>query len=321
MKNSLLILLILFASLGYAQTKLYKDTSVIITATEMRYGGSTIPFVIDTTGKPNYTDFTSLENWADYGAYVEDWKFVRNILIVDYMGGWDTLIPTERKPLIRYNVWPNGTDTIQLDSSYTSSKRDNFEIASMKRIDMTDCIVRKSVTDNSKRYFDIQIDDAGVETAVEITTYQKLTNQIDTLPSCRVFTTAGQSITDSAWNTVDWASESYDTQTMHDNVTDNSRITIPVDGDGKYLITASLSFGANGTGNRGIRIQKNGTGQERRVMNQNAGAIDFVSSKVSDVLDLVAGDYLEIAAWQSSTAALVLLTGADRNHFTLTKLH
>jgi len=139
--------------------------------------------------------------------------------------------------------------------------------------------------------------------------------------SCRVYTTAGQSITNSAWNTVNWAKENYDTQNMHNNVTNNSRVTIPTNGEGKYLVTASLSFTANATGVRGIRLQKNGTGEERRVLNQTAGASEFISTEISDVLHLLAGDYLEIAAWQNSGISLNLLTGADRNHFAVTKLH
>jgi len=107
---------------------------------------------------------------------------------------------------------------------------------------------------------------------------------------------------------------------MHDNVTNNSRITIPPDGKGKYLITASLSFTINGIGNRGVRIRKNGTGQLRRVLSSNAGSGSFVTATVTDIVDFAAGDYIEIAAWQNSDTTLNLLTGADRNHFAINRI-
>lgn len=138
--------------------------------------------------------------------------------------------------------------------------------------------------------------------------------------SVRLFTTAGQSLASDLWVTVNWASENHNTQNMHDNVTNNSRITIPAERGGRYIVTASLSFGGNVTGNRGIRLQKNGAGQERRVLVPNAGLEFFITVSINDIFDFVDGDYLEIAGWQASGAGLVLLTGADRNHFALEKL-
>ncbi len=69
MKKSLLLLtFILLTYSGYAQNKLYKNDSVVITATKITYPGGITPFVIDTTGKPDYTDFSSIGNWSLYGG-------------------------------------------------------------------------------------------------------------------------------------------------------------------------------------------------------------------------------------------------------------
>ena len=136
----------------------------------------------------------------------------------------------------------------------------------------------------------------------------------------RVFTTAGQSIVNAVWDTVDWESESYDMQSMHDSSVNPSRLTIPTGAGGKYVVTSSLSFQSAAGGNRGIRIQKNGVGEVRRVLTDDSGLSEFVSTQVADVLNVADGDYLEIAAWQSSGGALALLTGADRNHFAMHKI-
>lgn len=68
MKKLLLIASVLFACSGYARNKLYKNDSVVITNGKMTYPTSVTPFVTDTTGKPNYTDFSSIENWSAYGG-------------------------------------------------------------------------------------------------------------------------------------------------------------------------------------------------------------------------------------------------------------
>jgi len=68
MNKLLMMMFILLAYSGYAQNKLYKHNSVVITAIKITYPGDIVPFVIDTTGKSDYTDFTSIENWNTYGG-------------------------------------------------------------------------------------------------------------------------------------------------------------------------------------------------------------------------------------------------------------
>jgi len=68
MKKLLLIIFVLLTYSGYSQNKLYKSNSVVITATKITYPGGITPFLIDTTGKPDYTDFSSIENWSLYGG-------------------------------------------------------------------------------------------------------------------------------------------------------------------------------------------------------------------------------------------------------------
>ena len=68
MKKLLFIGFVLLAYSGYAGNKLYKNDSVIITTARITYPAGVVPFVIDTTGKPGYADFSSIENWSLYGG-------------------------------------------------------------------------------------------------------------------------------------------------------------------------------------------------------------------------------------------------------------
>jgi hypothetical protein len=54
-------------------------------------------------------------------------------------------------------------------------------------------------------------------------------------PACRVYHNAAQSLADNTATIIAFNSERYDTASMHDTVTNNSRITIPA--AGLYLVT------------------------------------------------------------------------------------
>ena len=142
MKKLLLIIFALVAYSGHAQTVLYKSDSVLITTTRMTYG-NVIPFVIDTTGKTGYTDFTSLENISQYGTYSGDFKWVRNTLISDYVANWGSLNITDRRALVRYNVYPNGTPIAELDACYTLLERNEFSCNSVVALKYCDCKIMK----------------------------------------------------------------------------------------------------------------------------------------------------------------------------------
>ena len=62
-------------------------------------------------------------------------------------------------------------------------------------------------------------------------------------PACRVYHNANQSLTNNTLTALAFNSERYDTDTMHDTVTNNSRITINT--AGLYLLTLSIQFAAD----------------------------------------------------------------------------
>jgi hypothetical protein len=114
---------------------------------------------------------------------------------------------------------------------------------------------------------------------------------------------ASQSISNGTYTAVSWDGEGWDTDTFHDNSTNNSRVTIPTGKNGKYLVTVNINYAASGVGSiRLVNIYKNGvgTGDQNFATNPtfNSGAV------LSKVFDLVATDYIQAFVYQDSGGAL-----------------
>ena len=122
--------------------------------------------------------------------------------------------------------------------------------------------------------------------------------------SVRVYDSANQSITHDTWTSITFDTEVFDTADFHDSA-NPSRLTMPA--DGKYLIFANVRFAANATGTRGIRIFVNGTTNrfEVQVPAVNIAAGNNLGG--CTYLDLLLSDYIEVQAYQDSTAALNVL--------------
>jgi hypothetical protein len=123
-------------------------------------------------------------------------------------------------------------------------------------------------------------------------------------PACRVYKAAVQSLTNNSEASVIFDTERYDTNSMHDTVTNNTRITFNT--AGLYVITCCLEMvdrtdytevyaflRLNGAGN-GIAI-------DRRV---SADAADLVSAlNLVTTYKFAAADYVEVRIRQSNVAA------------------
>lgn len=102
----------------------------------------------------------------------------------------------------------------------------------------------------------------------------------------RVKQNAGTS-TSSSETVLPFQAEDFDTNTFHDNTTNNSRITIPAGKGGKYLIGAVA--GANN--DIRIRIRLNGVTD---ITAANGEGFTYCYAACSTVYVLSAGDYLEV---------------------------
>jgi hypothetical protein len=129
---------------------------------------------------------------------------------------------------------------------------------------------------------------------------------IPTARGCSLYRTADQSIANSTATYISWNTELYDTDAYHDNSVNPTRITIPSGLGGKYLISTTLPYAVNGTGQRVGYIQKNGsllylTAQGN--LSATVGTfVDYVYTA-----ELTAGDYIEIQTFQDSGGSLNVL--------------
>lgn len=125
-------------------------------------------------------------------------------------------------------------------------------------------------------------------------------------PSCQAFNSAAQSIPDSFGTVVALDSERYDTDTMHDNVTNNSRITFKT--AGIYVVTFLSSWAANLTGDRQTNIRKNGSdflGLNARKAVNSASIETGQGITIQEFFEV--GEYVEALVKQDSGGALNLL--------------
>lgn len=106
---------------------------------------------------------------------------------------------------------------------------------------------------------------------------------------------------------IPWDQESYDTDGFHDNVTNNTRITIPVgSGITKVILGANVQWLEAGTtsGFTFARIQKNGAafidGSSQNFRAANADPRNVI---VTAPVDVVEGDYFEVFVNQSTATA------------------
>jgi hypothetical protein len=109
---------------------------------------------------------------------------------------------------------------------------------------------------------------------------------------------AAQVIATSAQTAVTWDGEVFDTNTYHDNVTNNSRITIPSGKAGKYLITTTINYLNAGGTIRSLNIFKNGVGSNDIAVANNGASNCVVVHSV--VMDLAVADYIQVFTLQNS---------------------
>lgn len=118
--------------------------------------------------------------------------------------------------------------------------------------------------------------------------------------------TAVQSIPQSAWTPVQLTAEDYDTGNLHDNVTNNSRITVPT--AGRYLLIGQAPWSPSAAGaTRLVTFRQNGSaflalGQPCTPLSASVVAAGMVTT----VALMAAGDYVECMVFQDTTAALNL---------------
>lgn len=123
---------------------------------------------------------------------------------------------------------------------------------------------------------------------------------------CVAYHNTTQTISNGTTTALNLNSEDLDVGGLHDPATNNSRITIPSGGDGVYLIHGRCSFAPDADGTRQVMIFKNGStdmASNQMSFNSASGATIL---EVLAVLALVATNYVEIRAYQTSGGDLAV---------------
>jgi hypothetical protein len=129
-----------------------------------------------------------------------------------------------------------------------------------------------------------------------------------TSASVRLRNSANQSIPTSSTTTLSFDTEDFDTDSMHAG-SNPSRITATT--AGKYLVIGQVSFASNAAGNRTVQIVKNsGLTLQSRVV-QPACASANTSLETRALVEMAAGDYVQLQVIQSSGGALNAVAAAS----------
>jgi len=118
-------------------------------------------------------------------------------------------------------------------------------------------------------------------------------------PACRVYHNAAQSIPNGVGTALAFNSERFDTDTMHDLVTNNSRITCKT--AGIYLMSASIEYAESAVGIRAVYFILNG-GTAIGHITQNASS--NMRQSASTIYSLSVNNYLECFVYQNSGGVL-----------------
>lgn len=101
--------------------------------------------------------------------------------------------------------------------------------------------------------------EGSAEDETYLTLMRLLSSVTPTLPRCQALRTSNQSISNGAATAVALDGETFDTHAMHDNSTDNSRITVPANQGGLYAMVGQYAWAAALVGPFRVSIRKNGT--------------------------------------------------------------
>ena len=128
----------------------------------------------------------------------------------------------------------------------------------------------------------------------------------------RVSYSLGTNVPDSTETTLPFDEEDYDTDNIHDNTVNNSRLTCKT--AGKYMVVFYGFFVPNAVGRRWCRLRKNNALFGYQIQHV-VTAVDSATLLFSAILELAVNDYLEITVYQTSGGALVFSTSDNRTPY------
>ena len=131
--------------------------------------------------------------------------------------------------------------------------------------------------------------------------------------------TGNQAVVKNTWTAMIYNAEVYDTDAIHDNAVNPTRLTVPT-GWNKVRLLAGIIWASNNTGQRIISIQKNGAWVTPRPSLRTPGLGNASACIVSPPLDVVATDYFEFMVFQNTSGNLNALGPSDPSYFAMERV-
>ena len=134
-------------------------------------------------------------------------------------------------------------------------------------------------------------------------------NYLANPPSCRVYNSADQATVNGGFHTVAFNSERWDTDSMHDTVTNNSRITINT--AGVYVLHAHINWAASAAGERIVEFYVNGATEIGLIrVNANSTGADTALT-IAATYKFATTNYVQVRTYQTSGGSLNINSGGQ----------
>jgi hypothetical protein len=130
---------------------------------------------------------------------------------------------------------------------------------------------------------------------------------VTTTPRARVHAGTAQTLTTGSSTPLGFDTESFDYGGLHQVAVANTRLSIPPNGTGTYVVIGQVSWTGNATGTRTAAIRKNGTTVLARDVARPVAVAH--TQQVSWTGILLAGEWVELLAEQTSGGALATIAG------------
>lgn len=130
-------------------------------------------------------------------------------------------------------------------------------------------------------------------------------------PKVHVYTTNSQSVATSTVTPIQFGAELYDNRGIHSTTYSNSKIIIPSGMGGLYIMTGVFSMVQSGTGYQTAAWRFNGTPTYEGRSDKVANAGVQLSNIATYMVEVPAGEYFELIAFQTSGGPLNVLADSD----------
>ena len=133
-------------------------------------------------------------------------------------------------------------------------------------------------------------------------------------PMMSAYMGANQTVSDATFTKIQYNTELYDTDSAYDYST-NYRFTVPSGKAGKYLIDASVYMLGNNNDEKrkamGIYLNGSRVRKEEVASNYSTGQSSAGSLSITSILNLSAGDYIEIFGYLDVNSGTPSFSGAS----------